>query len=160
MKLTSSVWVVVPEMVRLLESANFSQSPHHKHRPTVEFGAFVSPPAGESVTVTGSTRRPSSDWATQGRPGVDERHELEIVVAVNTPGLTALETFGRVAMLGGEIEDALRDRDTGHPIISAAMAAAGVRVPNLHTPETVIVPTANEGWAGVAQYVYAWSARL
>lgn len=162
-KLNASVWVVLPEVYRVLSDAPWQTiAATGGKTPSVMFGTFDNLPGGESVFVTGSTRRSSQDWATSGTPGRDEAFEALLVVAVNVPGYNALRTFERLATIGRTLEDTMRDRATGHPEITDAMKAAGVWQLALTASDSTIQPLNSSGaagWVGVATYVLSWSAR-
>lgn len=165
MKHTSSLWVVLPEIYRLLDTeAQWSPIVQTgTRRPSVMFGAFTQPPGGESIIVTGSTRRSSAEWATMGTPGRDEVFESLILVMVNVPGFDAARTFARLGVLGVALEEALRDSSTGKPTITTDMAAAGVMYTSLTATDATIEPfnqAGAAGWIGAASYVLTWSARI
>lgn len=165
MKKTSSLWVVLPEVHRVLkDEAEWPRLVETgTKRPEVLFGAFTQPPGGESIVITGSTRRSVGEWATSGTPGRDETFEALIMVMVNVPGFDALQTFRRLGALGVSLEDTLRSRETGKPILTTDMTDAGVIQTSLTAVDSTIEPfnvAGAGGWIGAAAYVFTWSARI
>ena len=166
MRLHSSVWTMPPEVERVLAETSFPRHPQLSAPPAVLFGTYTSPPGGEAVIVSAASRRTAYDPHTGGDVGVDELHELEIVITSNVPGLDALEAWERLATLGRTVEDAFRDRHAGNgrgkPILSPTMTEAGVRQLWLRAPETQVIPWqgTSGSWLALAQYVLAWQARI
>lgn len=163
MKRYSSVWAVVPEVLAMLRDASWDSIPQVAGGVKVSFGAMAVVPAGEHVVVDGLVRRAGQDIVTGGTPGKDDTPETTISVFTNVPGFDAERTWERLTALGCAIDDVFRDLDTGKPIISAALTAAGVWAISLSTVSTSVQPMNSPGaagWLGVAELVVAWKARI
>lgn len=157
-----SMWAMIPEVHRIVSEAAWPQIPQAKLRPSVQFGAFMNVPAGESIIVTGATARADSEPHTLGNVAAREDLETPIVVTTNVPGRDALSAFKRAGELGAVLQGLFRDMDTGKPIITDVMKDAGVWQTWIRTAETLVVPLNTAGathWVAGSTYILGWTAR-
>ena len=163
MKPYSSVWVVVPEILGLLRTAAWPTIPEVQGGVKVSLGALAAVPAGEAIVLDGLVRRGNQGIVTGGTPGKDDTPETTISVFTNVPGFTAERTWDRLAQLGCTIDEVFRDLETGKPIISDRLRAAGVRWLGVSSIDTALGPMNSAGaagWLGVAEIVVSWTARI
>lgn len=162
-KHTSAVWVTIPAAFEMLEAAGFPQD-HQHGKVEVLFGSRTPGPDGESVVLSSYTNQAAgSDWQTAGTPGKEDYPDAVIRVFTNTPGFDENQTWARLAALGQVVEGTFRDLNTGKPIISDALLAAGVRNMVLTLTATSIDPAGAagaNGWLGAAEFALRITARI
>lgn len=162
-KRTSSVWPVMPEILRIMRHDIVWPSIPQVKKIDIGFGALMGPPAGEAVTLTGSTRRGDQEWVTAGTPGKDDRIEAQVVISTNVPGFSAEQAFGRLAELGATLEAGFRDQETGKPVVTDALIEAQVLGIWVAAVDTAVIPMNSpgaNGWLAAGTFVLSWWARI
>lgn len=92
----------------------------------VLFGDLLEQPPRELVAVTGRTDDDSQSWLGSGLPNKRETFSTLVVVMTYVPNRTAAEAWARLRSIVRTADAALRDLNTGNPIIPLALATAGV----------------------------------
>lgn len=111
----------------------------------VLFGDLLEQPPRELVAVTGRVTDESQEWLGSGLPGKREYFTTLVVIMTYLPNRTALEAWARLRTLVHTAAGALRDLNTGSPIIPPAAVAAGVYSWGVSGIETTPFPIKDVG---------------